>query len=100
MNQEISINQDRVIVTLAGGLYVENAAALRETLLAYIERGYKYYTIDFSRVDYIDSSGLGVLVAIQKRTLQKGGGVTVKGLQGVVREVFELTRLVKVFDIA
>lgn len=100
MNQEFSIVQDQVIATLAGGLYVEDAAALRETLLSYIERGYKQYTIDLSRVDYIDSSGLGVLVAIQKRALQKGGGVTVKGLRGVVREVFELTRLTKVFEIA
>jgi anti-sigma B factor antagonist len=100
MNQEFSIAQDRVIATLTGGLYVEDAAALRETLLSYIERGYKQYTIDLSRVDYIDSSGLGVLVAIQKRALQKGGGITVTGLRGVVREVFELTRLTKVFEIA
>lgn len=99
MNQEFSIVQDQVIVTLAGGLYVEDAAALRETLISYIERGYKHYIIDLARVDYIDSSGLGVLVAIQKRALQKGGGIAVKGLRGVVREVFELTRLTKVFDI-
>ncbi|MDU4962278.1 MAG: STAS domain-containing protein [Sporomusaceae bacterium] len=100
MDQEFSVVQDQVIVTLSGGLFVEDAAALRETLISYIERGYKSYLVDLSRVDYIDSSGLGVLVAIQKRALQKGGGITIKGLQGVVREVFELTRLTKVFEIA
>lgn len=99
MKQEFSIDQNQVTAMLAGGLYVEDAVALRETLLSYIEQGYKQYMIDLSRVDYIDSSGLGVLVAVQKRALQKGGGVTIKGLKGVVKEVFELTRLTKVFDI-
>lgn len=99
MNQEFSIMNGQVLVSLSGGLYVEGAAALREKLLSFVEQGHVHYTIDLSKVDYIDSSGLGVLVAIQKRALQKGGGVRIKGVQGLVKEVFELTRLTKVFEI-
>ena len=99
MKQEISVDRDQVEVKLTGSLYVEDAVILRENLLSYVERGYRHYTIDLAQVDYIDSSGLGVLVAIQKRALQLGGGTKIKGLKGVVKEVFELTRLTKVFEI-
>ena len=78
---------------------MEEAAALRETLLGYIEKGHNTFLIDLESVDYIDSSGLGTLVSIQKQALQHGGGVTLKGIHGLVKDVFELTRLDKVFKI-
>lgn len=99
MKQEFQVINGQVIVNLSGSLYVEEAAALREKLLEYTQSGHRYFIVDMKDVDYIDSSGLGVLVAIQKRTLQNGGNVIIKGLQGTVRELFEMTRLTKVFDI-
>lgn len=99
MKQNFSVEEGKVKVTLEGSLYVEEAAVLREKLLDFADRGYKNFMIDMTGVEYIDSSGLGVLVAIQKRALQKGGGVILAGLAGVVKELFELTRLHKVFEI-
>lgn len=78
-------------------MYVEEAAVLREKLLVFMESGHKEFIIKLNQVDYVDSSGLGVLVAIQKRALQIKGGVTLIGASGVVKELFELTRLNKVF---
>jgi len=91
------INNGQVIVTLTGSMYVEEAAVLREKLLVFMESGHKEFIIKLNQVDYVDSSGLGVLVAIQKRALQIKGGVTLIGASGVVKELFELTRLNKVF---
>ena len=99
MKQDVFVDQQTVTANLSGSMYVEEAAALRETLLRYIEEGYSHFMINLSDVDYIDSSGLGVLVAIQKRALQKSGGVVITGLHGVVQELFTLTRLTKVFEI-
>lgn len=99
MIQDVTIANNQVVVSLSGNIYVEEAAALRENLLQHIGQGYKRFLIDLSHVSYIDSSGLGVLVAIQKRALQHDGGVILKGLHGVVKELFELTRLHKVFEI-
>lgn len=99
MKQEFQASNGQVTVNLTGSLYVEEAAALREKLLEYIQSGNCSFLVDLKNVDYIDSSGLGVLVAIQKRALQNGGKVTIKGLQGTVKELFEMTRLTKVFDI-
>ena len=66
-------SNEEVIVTLAGSMYVEDAAILREKLIVFMESGYKELIIKLNGVDYIDSSGLGVLVAIQKKALQKKG---------------------------
>lgn len=97
MKQEFKVADGRVNIFLSGSMYVEEAAVLREKLLDYAEKGLKVFWIDIAQVDYMDSSGLGVLVAIQKRALQNGGEVVLIGAKGTVKEIIELTRLNKVF---
>lgn len=99
MKQEFKVKDNRVDVWLSGSMYVEEAADLREKLLAYIEKGLNTFWIDIHAVDYMDSSGLGVLVAIQKRALQKGGEVVLIGASGLVKEIIEMTRLNRVFTL-
>lgn len=99
MTSHIEIMENQVIVQLNGSIYVEEATAIREQLLEYIEQGHVEFVINLGNVDYIDSSGLGVLVAIQKRALQKNGKVIIRELRGLVKELFELTRLTSVFEI-
>lgn len=97
INTTMTTTNEEVIVALIGSMYVEEAAILREKLIGLMELGYKKFTIKLNGVDYIDSSGLGVLVAMQKKALQKKGGVTLVGASGIVKELFELTRLNHVF---
>ncbi len=99
MFQEFSVVDNEVHVTLTGSIYVEEATAIRGKLIEYIDQGFRRFVITMQNVDYIDSSGLGVLVAVQKRAVQNGGGVAIKGIKGIVKELFELTRLNKVFEI-
>ena len=99
MIREIIMANAQVQVFLSGNLYVEEVKEIKETLTTLVKDGQKNFLIDLSQVDYIDSSGLGVLVFIQKKALQNGGSVKVKGLQGIVKELFEMTRLTKVFEI-
>jgi anti-sigma B factor antagonist len=99
MLQDITVVDNKVLAILSGSIYLEEAAQLREDLLEYIESGHATFLIDLEGVDYIDSSGLGTLVALQKRALRQGGSIQIKGLNGLVKELFELTRLNKVFDI-
>ncbi|ABZ85141.1 anti-sigma factor antagonist [Heliomicrobium modesticaldum Ice1] len=99
MIQEIHSSNNQVSVTLAGSILVTDAAELREKLLKYADKEGVQFHIDMQRVEFIDSSGLGVLVTVLKRSRQKGGDVIIKGIHGVVKEVFELTRLNRVFQI-
>jgi anti-sigma B factor antagonist len=52
--------------------------------------------VDFGRVTFVDSSGLGALVAAQRRARANGGDVSVTNLKPNLRTVFELTGLDKV----
>lgn len=54
---------------------------------------------DFSKVDFIDSSGLGLIVSAFRRTQERDGNVALFGLTPQVRAIFELTRLHRIFDI-
>jgi len=101
MSMEYGISESGGVVTVAlvGNLYVESVAKLREGCLKYIEQGKIHFVFDMHKLEYIDSSGLGVLITVQKRVRSRGGNVAIRGLKGIVRELFELTRLDKVFDI-
>ncbi len=99
MSIEIKVQQHEVHVFLDGKIYVEDASVLREKLFEQIEQGHSRFIFDLYNLTYIDSSGLGVLVAVHKKALERKGGIVVKGLQGAVKELFLLTRLNKVFEI-
>jgi anti-sigma B factor antagonist len=99
VTSDIVVNNDEISMTINGSIYVEEAASIREQLVAYLDNGHKNFIINLGNVDYIDSSGLGVLVGVQKRAIKNGGSVRIRNIKGVVKELFELTRLTKVFEI-
>lgn len=90
---------DKMMITIAGSMYIEDAAVFRERIMDFTEQGYAYYQIDLSELEYIDSSGLGVMVALQKKALLAGGRVCISGLQGDIKELFVLSRLTNIFEI-
>lgn len=58
-----------------------------------------YFVVDMSEVNYIDSGGLGCLVSFLRQVRQNEGDVKVSMLNDKVRNVFELTRLYRIFEI-
>ena len=93
------IVDNRIHIILQGTIYVEDAKEMTEKLVALIESGQTRLLIDLSQVEYIDSSGLGMLIRIQKIAVRNGGNVVLKGVQELVRELFEMTRLTALFNI-
>lgn len=67
--------------------------------LSTLKKGARIFIVDLGRVDYMDGSGLRTLINIQKMALNIGGGVIITGLHGLVKELFALTRLNRVFEI-
>ncbi|MBT8042736.1 MAG: STAS domain-containing protein [Kiritimatiellales bacterium] len=63
------------------------------------ERDVKNYVIDLEAVDFMDSAGLGTLIAVLKRITERGGDMKIASLQKKPRMVFEITRAYKVFEI-
>jgi anti-sigma B factor antagonist len=100
MNINIARSGSGATVSLSGSMYVEDSASVREKLIELMEEGAVNLTFDLSGLTYIDSSGLGVLISLHKRCLQKGGRMVITGLRGMVEELFKLTRLDLVFNVS
>lgn len=98
MVQEICVEENHVQVNLSGSMYVAEAALLRKNLVDHITQGHKNFIIDLGAVDYIDASGLGTLLHIRKQTLKNDGSVTINGLQGLVKDLFEMTKVNHLFE--
>jgi anti-anti-sigma factor len=87
-----------LLVTTGDELDARNAAQAKEFFRELVDGGDRQLVIDLSRLSFIDSSGLGVLVTALKTARQAGGDVRLCGLSESVRSIFELTRLFRVFN--
>jgi anti-sigma B factor antagonist len=89
------------IITLSGPLTAATVEAFREQLAAWQagEADVKNFVFDLSAVDFMDSAGLGSLIAALKRITERGGDMKLACLQKKPRMVFEITRAYKVFEI-
>ena len=56
----------------------------------------KTVSVDASRLDFIDSSGLGYLIALKKATQDEGVSMSISNLGGKARRVFEVARVDRV----
>jgi len=88
------------VVRVDGQLIVGNRQELKDLIQAAVDRGERRILVDFSGTGYIDSSGLGALVAIAKRVREVGGELRLSGLNEDLRSLFELTKLDTLFSIA
>jgi anti-sigma B factor antagonist len=89
------------IVTLSGPLTAATVEAFREQFATWqaTEADVKNFVFDLSAVDFMDSAGLGSLIASLKRITERGGDMKLACLQKKPRMVFEITRAYKVFEI-
>jgi anti-sigma B factor antagonist len=90
---------DRTIVEVGGEIDVYTAPRLREQLVDLVADGKYHLVVDMERVDFLDSTGLGVLVGALKRVRNNGGELALVCTAPRIRKVFEVTGLTKVFSL-
>lgn len=77
-----------------------NANALKSDIASYVAEGQKIVRVDFQGVTFINSSGIGALVATLKIVKAQGGEIFLYSLNPQVRMIFELTKMDQVFKIS
>ncbi|MGH9869611.1 MAG: STAS domain-containing protein [Candidatus Polarisedimenticolia bacterium] len=70
---------------------------LRETIRGLLEQGHCRIVMDLRELRFIDSAGLGELVACRKRTLERGGDIVLVHPRKKVQELLVMTLLSEVF---
>ena len=99
MHIEVTQAAEITVVGPQGDLDMAVADEVKRVLAGLIDKGQSRVVMDLSQVGYIDSSGMGVLVASMKQARAAGGDVRLCTLQEDVRAIFEMTRLIKVMSI-
>ena len=85
------------VVEVRGEVDVYTASLLRERLLAVIDGGAGRVVADLRRVDFLDSTGLGVLVGALKRLRMAGGDLVLVCDNEKLLKIFQITALDRVF---
>jgi anti-sigma B factor antagonist len=100
---ELDVKLDReddvCVVSLGGEVDVYTSPSFKERLVEAIDGGCKYIVVDLEGVDFIDSSGLGVLVSGLRRVKEVDGWVRIACTRDQVLKVFRITGLDRVFPI-
>src|SRR6266540_7003767 len=101
MNLELDTESrgDHSVVSLRGEIDVYTAPRLRQTLIDLVEGGATDIVVDMERVDFLDSTGLGVLVGGLKRVKSADGDLRLVVTQDRIMKIFDITGLSKVFPI-
>ena len=90
---EIQTTSDVPVVRISGELDIDQAVRVREQLDKVIDAGTVRFVIDLSDVSYIDSTGLGMLVAVHKRLVTEQRFYVLTVPRASQRKVFEITGL-------
>jgi anti-sigma B factor antagonist len=102
MNLQIETRYPREGVALLrteGELDVYTSPQLKQTLVDLMSRGVTRFILDLNGVEYVDSTGLGVLIGALRRAADRDGCLKLLCDNSRVRRIFEITGLTKVFDI-
>jgi anti-sigma B factor antagonist len=88
------------VVALDGRIVLgEESNSLRERVKSLIGEGKKKIVLNMANVKYIDSAGLGILVAAYVNAKNQGAALHLSNLGNKFHDVLQLTRLLTVFSV-
>lgn len=91
---------DVAVIDFSGKITLgEGSAVLRKTVRDLVANGHRKILFDLSDVDYIDSSGIGEMVAAYTTVRSANGELKLVHLTRRVHDIMQITRLFTVFDV-
>src|SRR5580658_7695258 len=90
---------DVTVIDISGRVILgEGSSAIREAMRDLTTKGHKKSLLNLSEMSYIDSTGIGELVAGFTNATDAGGTVKLVGLTKHVKDVLQISRLYTVFE--
>jgi anti-sigma B factor antagonist len=96
---KLEILSDTLRVTEVKELGAANSNAFRDWVRSSLQAGQRNIEIDLSETRFVDSCGLGALVALHKTACNRKGTVRLLHPQPSVKQILDLTRMNKIFEI-
>lgn len=91
---EMNLEHEILVIRIDGEVDISSSDELRGKIEKFLDKkAVRHLVLDLSKVSFIDSSGLGVILGRYKRINRNGGRVIIAGLQPQVRRVMQLSGL-------
>jgi anti-sigma B factor antagonist len=92
------VEEDRLIIIPTGDIDIVNSKIFKEAIVDVLNEN-KHVQIDGRYLDYMDSTGLGVLIGLYKTAKENRIQLTLKNLKPNIYKLFDITGLNQVFEI-
>jgi anti-anti-sigma factor len=92
-------DKDILILSADGGLNSQNAEQFVDELQNLVDAGAQKLIVDCTKLSYISSYGIGILIRLHKRLAEGGGEVKIAAVDSPIVKVLRLLRLDTVFEI-
>ncbi len=96
---KIEVDGDTLRVSEIRELGAADSDRFREQVRAALADGQKNIDIDLGQTTFVDSCGLGSLIALHKTACSRKGAVRLLHPQPPVRQILELTRMHRIFEV-
>ena len=99
MTIESSLSGDKVVLTVSGRMDAQNASEFEKACKEWVEKGSLHLVVDLRELSYVSSLGLRSFLVVGQMLKEKNGTFRLCGLTGLVKQVFQMTRLTTVLPV-
>ena len=101
LDYAVDVWQEKVIISLRGKLNLESVSFLRKDLTKAIDGNDRpLYEFDLSKLDYMDSSGVGLLLQLHKKLEAAGKAMAFTNVNDEIMHIFKVAGLEKILSIS
>ena len=90
---------NQTVLLVSGRMDAENAPRFEQQCRACIAEGFNGLVVDAGELIYVSSMGLRSFISVAKALRDKGGALRICRLNGLVKQVFEITGLLDTFPV-
>ncbi|TGN20139.1 STAS domain-containing protein [Leptospira idonii] len=94
----IDRNGEEAVVLFSGSFSVRDSAKVKSELQSLTSSGVKKLIFDFSKLTYLDSSGIGVMLHAYTWIKEKKGFIQIQNMSNEVKTIFTISNLLDIFN--
>ena len=99
MRARVLDRKEAMVLECAGRLTIQDRKSVERISNNITRSGYSQVVIDLSKLDYIDSGGLGILLLLRDGAVDRGKRIAISGAADSVREVLDIASFGTLFEI-